>query len=1060
MPDEPAKNPAPAAPELQRQRDEVRRSLLRANTAVALVLAVVFGLAIAAVWMGWRAARSRNEAESNQQRAEAAETKARSDLWRAYLSEARATRLGNNLERRAAALESIHRAAAIASAPELRNEAVAALALPEFKLESSFALDASIDRFAFDPALRRCALALTNGDVVIRALTDGRELQRLRKRDGEIPEEQANVGALEFSADGRRLSTRFVRGGIAIWDLESGRTVFRNGTDDLRSLSSAARFSSDGRFIVAPVFAPSNGMAVFEIESGREVAFYPEFSAFRHASVRPGAPMFAANNGTNLVVMNWETNERVEFPFVAGIRRTAWTPDGRGLVIAGNLLDVHVWDFSERQRHVFGGHKGDVWEVAIDPSSTRLVTSSEDGLSRIWDLHNERLLAVTDENVLLHWSESNRVGVLRPKKSLDVRRMATSPVCQSGDGISEIFDGYTMDISADGVWAVSIVSERGLLVWSLHTPGRADWLPIEGIRSICFHPTEPRLFITKHGGPESRPYAAMTNGTRVAFQLGEPTKLRAVAGRRLELLTISGNGKAFAWVELTAGRIWVEHLGNSNEPVLMRGGGHNTVVRQSSSTRGAGTISLSPDGQWLASGYSGRGAEICDTHTGEPVAHLTSQQGNVQFSPDGRMIVVVDRQFCRAFRTPDWSLAWQVPCAPFLTAVAGAAFSPDNATLAVVSSAHSAALVDVASGRELAELEAPGASPILTMRWTADGQHLVFSTRENHLDVWDVPALRRELSAFNLDWNSSSPGLAAIAPTVTLRAGKSSAAWIATGAFTTVVFVSVIAMLSLRRHRKLIEDFTRTEALAVQRERELEGEREIGRLKNNFVSMVSHEFRTPLGIIQSSAQILDRYLERLPAEQRREQMESITRNVRRMASLIDEVLVLGKVEAGQMHFAPELMDLAGFCRRLADEMLSATHQRCPIRLTFGPGKFSPALGDENLLHHILGNLISNAAKYSTPGEDMEFSVSRNNGSVVFAIRDRGIGIPVGDRDKLFTAFHRGSNASRFPGTGLGLTIVKRCVELHGGEIAFTSEEGKGTTFTVRIPMFANGGAKV
>ena len=301
-----------------------------------------------------------------------------------------ATRLGNVLERRGAALESIRKAAAITTAAELRHEAVATLALPGFQLDSSFPLDRSVSKFTFDPTLRHCALGLTNGDVVIRSLADGRQYKRLRKSDGNIPVDQRRPGGLEFSRDGRRLAVRYLGGAFAIWDLESTRTLLVYNADKQRHLVSNARFSSDGRFVVAPVLAPRDGMAVFEIDSGREVAFFSEFSSFRHASVRPGAPMFAANNGTNLVVINWDTGERVEFPFEGGIRKTAWTPDGRQLIIAGSLLDVHVWDFEQRTCRVFSGHKGDVWDVVVDPLGTRMATSSEDGTSRIWDLQNGR----------------------------------------------------------------------------------------------------------------------------------------------------------------------------------------------------------------------------------------------------------------------------------------------------------------------------------------------------------------------------------------------------------------------------------------------------------------------------------------------------------------------------------------------------------------------------------------------------------------------------------------------------------------------------------------------
>jgi signal transduction histidine kinase/type II secretory pathway pseudopilin PulG len=1038
--------------ELGGRRDRARRSLLRASTAVAFALFSVLALALGEVWLGWRATRLREQAVSQQQRAEQAEAKARADLWRSYVAEARAIRLGTTLERRDAALESIRRAAAIAAAPELRNEAVAALALTGWRLESSLPQDSSALKNAFDPALRRCALALPDGDIAIRDLASGRELQRLRRREGGVPEEQSHCGALEFSADGRLLSARYLGGGIAIWNLDSGRTIFRHDLGQIRGLSSPARFSRDHRFLVAPVYSPRDGMAVFETQSGRMAGFFPEFSSYRHAAVHPAAPLFAANTESNVVVVNWESRERTEFPFVSGSRKLEWTPDGRHLIIGGNSLEVEVWDFANRQRRTLGAHKGDVWFLAVAPDGLRLATCAEDGLSRIWDLRSGRLLGATAQGAIMQWGDDNRIGVELANVSLDVYQFVPSPVHQVLPGTTEAFDARTLDISPDGRWAISVVEDRGLAIWNLQNPGAPDWLPAPGVISLCFHPAEPRILLTRRGGPESCPFSVPANGGRMRLNFGPPEKLACASNSQPDLVCMSANGQATVWVQLAAGKIWVRHAGETGEPVLMRGNGHSSVVRQSGSPQGAGSTSISPDGRWLACGYSGQGAEVCDARTGRLVASLSSRHGNVQFSADGRMLLVAEKQRCLIFHTKDWSLAREIPIASYITFPPTAAFSPDGSMLVAAKTPRSAALYDTATGREVAELESPGASPIISTRWSVDGRQILFANRENELDLWRPTALRQELGALGLDWGAGPSGPKGDAAQAA-AAGAVPATWIAAATFATVVLIAVIALLALRRHRSLVEDFTRTEALAAQREHELQGEREISQLKSSFVSLVSHEFRTPLGIIQSSAQILERYLEKLSPGQRREQLESINRNVLRMACMIDDILLLGRVEAGQLLFTPAPLDLPGFCRRFTDEMLSATRQRCRIRLEFRAADFPPAQADESLLRHILGNLLSNAVKYSPPGSTVEFTLARRAGDALFNIRDQGIGIPEADRANLFKAFHRGLNVSEFPGTGLGLTIVKRCLDLHGGKLSLDSKEGIGTAFLVEIPAF-------
>jgi signal transduction histidine kinase len=233
----------------------------------------------------------------------------------------------------------------------------------------------------------------------------------------------------------------------------------------------------------------------------------------------------------------------------------------------------------------------------------------------------------------------------------------------------------------------------------------------------------------------------------------------------------------------------------------------------------------------------------------------------------------------------------------------------------------------------------------------------------------------------------------------------------------------------------------------------LNTERELGQLKSRFVSMVSHEFRTPLGIIMSSSEILKSYQDRIPPEQRKEHLNDIFQSTRRMGDLIEEVLLLSRVEAGRLGCKPEPLDLGELCRRLSDETLSATQKRCPIVLKES-GSLSGARADEALFRHIFGNLLSNAVKYSPLGKPVEFAVERQGTEAVFVVRDRGIGIPEADIKLLFQPFHRARNVGETQGSGLGLVIVKRCVDLHGGSIKLESTEGVGTSVTVRLGLFS------
>jgi len=247
-------------------------------------------------------------------------------------------------------------------------------------------------------------------------------------------------------------------------------------------------------------------------------------------------------------------------------------------------------------------------------------------------------------------------------------------------------------------------------------------------------------------------------------------------------------------------------------------------------------------------------------------------------------------------------------------------------------------------------------------------------------------------------------------------------------------------------------DITTLREAEVELQNALTKERELSQLKSDFVSLVSHEFRTPLEIIMSSADNLQRYHERLAAEKREELLRTINKSVKRMAGMMEEVLVLGRLETDRMKFEPAPLEFSTLCRRLCDEIASATGNRSPINLAMN-GTPETANGDESLLRHIFTNLLSNAVKYSPAGSPVSFQAHRDGRIAICRIIDRGCGIPEADQKRLFQAFYRGSNVGQVPGTGLGLLIVQRCVELHGGEIRFESAEGRGTTVVVALPLF-------
>jgi signal transduction histidine kinase len=161
-------------------------------------------------------------------------------------------------------------------------------------------------------------------------------------------------------------------------------------------------------------------------------------------------------------------------------------------------------------------------------------------------------------------------------------------------------------------------------------------------------------------------------------------------------------------------------------------------------------------------------------------------------------------------------------------------------------------------------------------------------------------------------------------------------------------------------------------------------------------------------------------------------------------------MLIGQAEADKLVFRPEAVDAAALAERLARESERALARRCEVRLTHH-GLDGRRMLDAALVSHAVGNLLTNAIKYSPPGAVVELRVEAAPGTLAFVVADRGIGIPREDQARLFDSFHRARNVGNIEGTGLGLAIVKQSVELQGGSVEFESEIGRGSTFTIRLP---------
>jgi PAS domain S-box-containing protein len=244
-------------------------------------------------------------------------------------------------------------------------------------------------------------------------------------------------------------------------------------------------------------------------------------------------------------------------------------------------------------------------------------------------------------------------------------------------------------------------------------------------------------------------------------------------------------------------------------------------------------------------------------------------------------------------------------------------------------------------------------------------------------------------------------------------------------------------------------DITERQQAESENRRILEQEKRLAEGRAQFVSMVSHEFRSPLNVISYSTSLLKRHSHHWSDEKKLQYLQRLQTATEQISHLMDEVLLIGSAEAGKVQCELKPSDLNLFCREILAEINLQTNSLSVVNFV-SKGNCKPVWVDKKLLQPVLINLLSNAVKYSPINTKVDLILSYQDEKVIFQIKDKGIGISLEDQQQLFKPFYRGGNVGDIPGNGLGLAIVKKLVDLHHSQIDVVSEVGKGTIFTVTL----------
>ena len=248
-----------------------------------------------------------------------------------------------------------------------------------------------------------------------------------------------------------------------------------------------------------------------------------------------------------------------------------------------------------------------------------------------------------------------------------------------------------------------------------------------------------------------------------------------------------------------------------------------------------------------------------------------------------------------------------------------------------------------------------------------------------------------------------------------------------------------------------VRDITARKRLESEIAAALQREREVSQMKSRFISFTSHEFRTPMAAAVGSAELLENHFDHLTPAKRQALLTRINSSLRRMSEMLDEILVLNRMDTGRVKIQAIELNLERFVGDAIEEVRLGDQNTHYFEFQ-AVGDATRVKTDPNVLHHVLTNLLSNAVRYSPSGTRVTLSVEASATEFCIAVQDQGIGVPEADRERIFEPFERGSNIGEIRGNGLGLNIVKRMTALLGGDLTLVSGQGSGSKFTARFPQ--------
>jgi WD40 repeat protein len=755
--DEPVLACPPSA--LYRLRKTVRRNRVAFTAATAVLAALMIGLGLS-TWLFFqeREARQRAVAAEHEQsrhlkdaeaarrseaelrkQAEQSEAQATTNLWGAYLAQARANRMTERAGRRFASLEALRKAAEIRPSIELRNEVIACLAFPDLRLAKEWEGDPKgTTMIGFDQDFERYARSDPQGNISVRRVSDDVELMKL-PGFGSVCE-----WILRFSPDGKYLAAVYQDARIChVWDLHRRQVIWKTPSPVFQA---AFDISLDSQFLAA--CDPMGTISIHELVSGRKVRklendIVPSPHTMRYS--RDGRQLAISTLDDPRVQIRDVSSDvvRVTFPHPTGVRGIAWHPNGKLLATACGDGQIRVWDIDAANLvAVFRGHQSVADHVEYSNDGRLLASTGWDDSFRLWDVSGEQqLIYQFDGHRQLRFTPDGKyLGIVRNGTNLGYYELATCDEVRSYDGRTGVI--AAADVSHDGQ-LLAIACDDGVRIWDLVAGTEVIDFPLaERVFSVVFHPDGRSLFTSSYSGVFRWPMKYDPGTPNAELQLSQPENLAQLNNSEHAILSPDGER---LFVTVPHGPVNAYSVNWRDNGGLVKFHGHPFSAG----------ISLSSDGRLLAtSTWSGNaegiGVKVWDAETGAVVTELpVDGNSSVLFSCSGKWLVTGSPVEYRFWEVGSWKPRHAIVRNGAAEMMGYMACSPDGKILALSRSRQGVQLVDPETGRELATFAEDDQSPLC---FSHDGNYLVTGGITGRVHVWNVASVRQRLAEMNLDW--------------------------------------------------------------------------------------------------------------------------------------------------------------------------------------------------------------------------------------------------------------------------------------------------------------------